>query len=381
MKTFGKCQFRCWTSIDLGLRNTGFLHLTTQKENRQELFSSWKFSVEAPKIFDLKKTCLRFRWISTHFSQDAFGFLWADLLQLRFRFFFVYWNTLKVEDETTLTKNVSNGLKPPTSECWWLVFPWNWHDIAPEKWMVGRQSFWILAYFLWWTVSCREVNVMERDEGFPIVHPTGMISTRRHRFISPDIPSIPKQLKSNLLGVIIHDPNSYEMLNTDLTKYMMNSIVFLWGPNFEVAFFCILFFFPLPQAGLFPHVRWLILMNPRRGGEVQLWINMPTQDLDDHTKTRLGCSSMIITEKSFEVQTSDWPRCFLFFFLQRYTVQMSADKSIKCCAQFLGSVTWGNHSWITVVMLHRLFPGNEPMISPWFVDGQGFLVLYSIQSR
>lgn len=129
---------------------------------------------------------------------------------------------------------------------------WNWH-VFPEKWMVGRQSFWILAYFLWWTVSCREVNVMERDEGFPIVHPTGMISTRRHRFISPDIPSIPKQLRSNLLGVIIHDPNSYEMLNTDLTKYMMNSIVFLWGPNFEVAFFCILFFFsPSPRLVFFP---------------------------------------------------------------------------------------------------------------------------------
>lgn len=94
---------------------------------------------------------------------------------------------------------------------------------------------------------------MERDEGFPIVHPTGMISTRRHRFISPDIPSIPKQLRSNLLGVIIHDPNSYEMLNTDLTKYMMNSIVFLWGPNFEVAFFCILFFFsPSPRLVFFP---------------------------------------------------------------------------------------------------------------------------------
>lgn len=92
---------------------------------------------------------------------------------------------------------------------------------------------------------------MERDEGFPIVHPTGMISTRRHRFISPDIPSIPKQLRSNLLGVIIHDPNSYEMLNTDLTKYMMNSIVFLWGPNFEVAFFCILFFFPPPPGWSF----------------------------------------------------------------------------------------------------------------------------------
>ena len=90
---------------------------------------------------------------------------------------------------------------------------------------------------------------------------------------------------------------------------------------------------------------------------------------------------MIITEKSCKVQKNVWPWCFLFSFLQRYTVQMSADKSIKCCAQFLGSVTWGNHSWITGVMLHRLFPGDEPMISPRFVDGQGFLMLYRVYKK
>lgn len=87
------------------------------------------------------------------------------------------------------------------------------------------------------------------------------------------------------------------------------------GPKLWSSIFLhpVFFFPPGPQAGLFPHVRWLILMNPRRGGEVQLWINMPTQDLNDHTKTCLGCSSMIITEKSCKVQTNDWPRCFLFF--------------------------------------------------------------------
>ena len=160
------------------------------------------------------------------------------------------------------------------------------------------------------------------------------------------------------------------MLDNDLTKYMMNSIVFLWGPNFEVAFFCILcFFFPLPQTGLFPHVRWLILMNPRRGGEVQLWINMPTQDLDDHTKTCLGCSSMIITEKSCKVQTNDWPRCFLCFFpAEVYCTDVCWQKHQVLCSIFgighLGESQL-NHSGNAASTLSWGWANDKSMICWW----------------
>ena len=70
---------------------------------------------------------------------------------------------------------------------------------------------------------------------------------------------------------------------------------------------------------------------------------MPTQDLDDHTKTRLGCSSMIITEKSFEVQTSDWPRCFLFFsrrgILYRCLLTKASSAALNFWDRSLGGIT------------------------------------------
>ena len=81
--------------------------------------------------------------------------------QKRWRMEWTKWQGVqqsREEDETILTKNFSNGLKPPTSECWWLVFPWNWHDIAPEKWMVGRRSFPIG----FWPIFCGEVLVAGR---------------------------------------------------------------------------------------------------------------------------------------------------------------------------------------------------------------------------